>query len=246
SKPCAGKITKNQYERIVNAIKNLITGKTKKLEEYLIQEIKKSAKNLEFEKAEKLKRYLEKLNIFKTDFKVYETSEDEILKWVLDPILYENLKKELNLKKMPYHIEAFDVSHFSGKHVVGSNVCFRFFKKFTPHYRRYIIKKQVNDDYSAIYEIVYRRMKKIEKPPDLILVDGGLGQLNKAIEAIKKLKKTCDVIAIAKPLDKIITKDGAIEVSNETKLKLMEIRDEVHRFSIKFHRKKSRNLYLVN
>lgn len=238
SKPCAGKISKEGYKKIINAVINFIKGKTGNLKKYILGEIKKSIRKLEFERALGLKNFLKNITAFKTDYRVYRADVESILSWTVDTSIYEKMADELGLKKPPYHIEAFDVSHFSGKYVVGASVCFRFFKSFTPHYRKYIIKKQVNDDYAAMYEIVYRRLKKIESPPDLIIVDGGIGQLNKALEAIKKSGKKVDTIAIAKPLEKIITTSGAKDVSSDTRLKIMSIRDEVHRFAIKFERYK--------
>ena len=113
------------------------------------------------------------------------------------------------MKLIPKVIEAFDISHHNGENTVASMVYFKDSKPVKKEYRRYIIKS-VNgiDDFSSIYEVVARRymrlIKEKRKLPNLILIDGGKGQLNYAIKALKDLKiKNIAIIGLAKRLEQI-------------------------------------------
>ncbi len=110
-------------------------------------------------------------------------------------IEFQHLKGELSLTKLPKHIECFDISHISGSFCVASMVCFINGKPSRKQYRRYKIKSFVgNDDFRAIEEVVTRRYQRLQKEdtplPDLIVIDGGIGQVHAAIKAFKVLKKT--------------------------------------------------------
>ncbi len=163
--------------------------------------------------------------------------------------LLERVKSDLNLKNIPIHIECFDNSNLQGTNPVASCVVFKNGKPSKKDYRKFNIKTvQGIDDFASMREIVYRRYKRLieeNKPlPDLIVIDGGKGQLSAALESLDKLKLTgkIDIISIAKRLEEIYRPGDPYPLyldRNSYTLKLIQrIRDEAHRFGITFHRQK--------
>ncbi|MCX7724668.1 MAG: excinuclease ABC subunit UvrC [Thermodesulfovibrio sp.] len=158
--------------------------------------------------------------------------------------LLEELKDRLNLSETPSKIGAFDVSTLFGAHSVGSFVYWQDGSFDKNLYRHLKIKEtQGIDDYSAMKETVFRVVKKFntEIPrPDLILIDGGLGHLNKVLTIINELKEELNVFAIAKDPDRVIFPDGKeliLEDKKPSSLLLKKIRNEAHRFAISYHKK---------
>jgi len=162
------------------------------------------------------------------------------------------LKEDLQLKTIPKHIECFDNSNIQGHNPVASMVCFLKGRPAKNEYRKFNIKSvEGPDDYASMYEIVNRRYGRIieenKSLPDLIVIDGGKGQLNAAIKALKNLDLygSVPVIGIAKRLEEIYFPHDEIPVHIDKKspsLKLLQhIRNEAHRFAITFHRKKRSN-----
>ncbi len=162
-----------------------------------------------------------------------------------------NLHSTLKLKNIPEKIECLDISNLQGKQPVGSLVCFIHGEKSPPNYRHYRIRgKETPDDYFMMEEVLTRRFIKQVKEkehPDMLLLDGGKGQLAKACEVLGQagLLQTIDLVAIAKEKEqegeKLFRpgrKNAIILPPNSPALLyLMRIRDESHRFGITFHRK---------
>ncbi len=159
------------------------------------------------------------------------------------------LQKDLNLKDLPNHIECFDNSNIQGTNPVASMVCFKSAKPSKKDYRKFNIKTVTGpDDFSSMKEIVGRRYFRLReeqaKFPDLIVVDGGKGQLSSACEALKELGiyGMVPIIGIAKRLEEIYYPEDSIPLHISKKspsLKLLQhLRDEAHRFAITFHRDK--------
>ena len=153
------------------------------------------------------------------------------------------LKNDLNLKKIPYHIECFDISHLGGDFSIGSCVVFKNGKPSKKDYRFFNIKSFVGiNDYLAIEEVVYRRYFNNLNLPDLIIIDGGKGQLSSAKKSIKKLnlnKLTCISIAKKNEVIYINNKRNLVLNNQSNSLKLIKhLRDEAHRFCLKNHIKK--------
>jgi len=158
----------------------------------------------------------------------------------------KTLHKTLNLKKIPRKIECFDISNISGKDAVGAmSVAIegRLAKKY---YRKFKIKtKDTPDDYHMMREVIKRRYSKLTEIelPDLILIDGGLGQLNTVEQVFFNLKKNdlVDIISIAKREEEIFKAGENISYifsKNSESLKILQrLRDEAHRFGITYHRK---------
>lgn len=165
------------------------------------------------------------------------------------------LKQDLNLKDIPLHIECFDNSNLMGTNAVASMVCFKNGVPSKKNYRHYNIRTVDGpDDFSSMREIVYRRYKRVleesEKLPDLVIIDGGKGQLSSATSALRELDiyGKIPVVGIAKRLEEIYFPEDAYPLHIQKKsssLRLIQrIRDEAHRFAIAFHRnKRSKNTF---
>jgi len=159
------------------------------------------------------------------------------------------LQNDLRLKKIPNHIECFDNSNIQGSNPVASCVVFKSTRPYKPAYRHYNIKNVKGpNDYASMEEVIGRRYKHAQEEgeilPDLIIIDGGKGQLGSAVKSLKRLNvyDKIAIISIAKRLEEIYVPDDPIPLyldKNSTSLKLIQrIRDEAHRFGISFHKRK--------
>ncbi|HAA14782.1 MAG TPA: excinuclease ABC subunit C [Cytophagales bacterium] len=169
-----------------------------------------------------------------------------------DERIMSKLQQDLQLKTLPKHIECFDNSNLGGTNPVASMVCFKNAKPSKQNYRHYNIKTvEGPNDFASMKEIVGRRYKRLldEKSglPDLVVVDGGKGQLSSAVEALNELGLygRIPIVGIAKRLEEIYFPEDPIPLHIEKKsesLKLIQhMRDEAHRFAITFHRQKRSN-----
>ncbi len=169
----------------------------------------------------------------------------EILPKERVPFSILELQRILNLDKPPRVIEGIDISNIMGKDATGSIVVFEDGRPTKSKYRRFRIKTVKGpDDYGMIREVLTRRFKRLLKEgrplPDLLLVDGGKGQLSSALRVLKEIEEDIPVLAFAKRFDQLYFKDGRMVSipGNSSALKLLKrIRDESHRFAITFHRK---------
>jgi excinuclease ABC subunit C len=161
----------------------------------------------------------------------------------------KQVQADLRLKEIPEHIECFDNSNIQGKYPVASCVVFRHGKPSNKDYRQFNIKTVTGaNDFASMEEIIYRRYKRLieeKKPlPQLIIVDGGKGQLNAAVKSLEKLdlRGTIPVFGIAKRLEEIFIPGDPVPLylnKNSVSLKLIQhLRNEAHRFGITFHRQK--------
>jgi excinuclease ABC subunit C len=157
----------------------------------------------------------------------------------------EALRETLGLEKTPYVIECFDISHLSGTSTVGSMVQFRNARPDKNGYRRFKIKTVEGiADTAAIGEVVRRRYYRLKKErtayPDLVIIDGGAGQLNAALKALDGLDLEIPVIAIAKRFESLYIPGLVLPVRLDDRDPslhfIREIRDEAHRFAIKYQR----------
>lgn len=161
----------------------------------------------------------------------------------------EELQKVLSLDSVPLHIEGFDISNISGTNAVGSMVCFENGRPANNKYRQHNIKTVKGiDDFAMMAEVVHRRYSRLiknnEPMPDLILIDGGPGQVSAAKSSLDALGLNIPLIGLAKRFEHIITtKKGPDELiilphtSSALKM-LMHIRDEAHRFAVSSHRRR--------
>jgi len=159
----------------------------------------------------------------------------------------KELKEALNLSQAPMHIEGFDIANIQGTDPTGSCVVFMNGEPCNKRYRMFKVRiKETPDDYSMMREVVYRRyygvLERGLSLPDLILIDGGKGQLSVALEALKELGlEYVPVAAVAKREERIFMKnnmDGTLLDYGSEGLRLIQnIRDEAHRFAQKYHHK---------
>ena len=154
------------------------------------------------------------------------------------------LKKYLKLEKVPHVIEGYDISNISGKFAVGSKVSFKDGKPNKKMYKRFKMETPGPNDFAMMEELLTRRLKMIDKDPepDLIVIDGGKGQLGMACGVLEKLNLThIPIIGLAKEFEEIYlpnSKRPIIIPKNNIALHLLQqVRDESHRFAITYHRK---------
>ncbi len=164
------------------------------------------------------------------------------------------LMEKLNLKKFPHVIECYDISHTQGTNTVASGVCFENGMPKKSKYRKYklkTIKKGEVDDFKSMREILKRRFRRIKNgdvpPPDLIIIDGGKGQLSSVIEVMNEMGLDLDIVSLAKREEEVFLSNQSKPVVfpvNSPALHLFQrIRDEAHRFAITFHRQlRSKNM----
>ena len=170
--------------------------------------------------------------------------------------LMEDMRRELHLEREPRHIECFDNSNLQGTNPVASCVVFRDGKPSRKEYRHFNIKTvEGPDDFASMREIVYRRYSRLIEEgaelPDLIIVDGGKGQLSSAYGVLKQLgiEKQVPIVGLAKRLEEVFYPNDPepyyLSRLGEPLKVVCHIRDEAHRFGITFHRKK-RSLNFLN
>ncbi len=174
------------------------------------------------------------------------------------------LQEKLSLAKLPRRIECYDISNISGRYAVGSMVVFQDGEPDKSSYRRFRIKTvQEADDYAMMHEVLSRRFAHSENLPDLVVVDGGKGQLNVALSVLKDLNIKLDVIGLAKEEREIISGKGVIrkkDRKSEDRVYLQQrkdaiylsaapqalriiqqVRDEAHRFALSYHHQLKKN-----
>jgi excinuclease ABC subunit C len=163
--------------------------------------------------------------------------------------LMEKMKKDLRLQTLPRHIECFDNSNIQGAYPVAAMSVFRNGVPSKKEYRHFNIRTvEGPDDFASMEEVIFRRYRRMldeaQELPDLIVIDGGKGQLSSAMNSLEKLglRGKIPVIGIAKKLEEIYYPDDSlplyIDKKSETLRVIQHLRDEVHRFGITHHRKR--------
>lgn len=197
--------------------------------------------------------------------KLLEVSEQNVKQYKIDKLksaeklnpeqrvtrILSRAQKDFRLHNLPMHIECFDNSNIQGTLPVSSCVVFKKAKPSKKDYRHFNVKTvEGPDDFASMYEAVYRRYKRLSEEnqplPDLVVVDGGKGQLSAACEALRDLQLNLPIIGIAKRLEEIFFPDDPIPLyldKNSESLRLIQqMRDEAHRFGITHHRnRRSKN-----
>ena len=247
SGPCIRKISREDYLELVQGIISLLEGKMEQALDKLKEEMKKAAKKQDFERAAYLRDRIKILQ------KMME--EKELAKAPSPRRLSEigELKKELKLKKDPMRIEAFDISNIQGSNIVGVMVAYYGGVPLKSDYRRFKIKslEKKPNDVGAIYEIVKRRYSGTLSGklllPDLVLVDGGIAQVNSAAKALSESNHKLSIVGLAKQKEKIYfarkEKPLTLPRTSAALQLLQRIRDEAHRFAITYHRQKRKKAF---
>jgi excinuclease ABC subunit C len=242
--PCNLRIGKEEYRNDIKRLRMFLEGNRKKLIDEIRAEMAAASANLRFEQAARLRDEIDSLEKLNERGEVDTHEQPEV--FFIDPKKgLAGLQKIFKLDSRPRNIEGVDIAHLGGNETVASLVQFLDGLPFKPGYRRYRIRDVKGiDDYASIREVVARRFRKLRDDgdvfPDVLLVDGGLGQLRRALEAFEKLKITPPlVLSLAK-------KEELVYVMNRTKplrlsrrsfaLRLLQyVRDEAHRFAQHYH-----------
>ena len=246
--PCANRVTRERYRGDVDRFLRFLGSKRSVLTRELQAEMEKAAADRRFEDAAVLRDQLHALS--KLDDRETRTGEEydwqpEITVFAGDPqVGTRSLARTLGLDRPIRCMEAIDIAHLGGSETVASKVCFIDGRPFKDAYRRYRIETAGNDDYRAIREAVSRRYREAgtgaELFPDVILIDGGLGQLHAALEAFAELgSQPPMVISLAKKEELIFVQRESEPIRlarNNAGLRLCQaIRDEAHRFAQRYH-----------
>ncbi len=240
SAPCVGLSSKIDYMHSIKLIKDIFNFYSKPAITFFSRKMKYHSDNLEFEKAQVMKEKI--FNIKKIDTLI------KPLKTIGLRQRTEELKPLLQLKFIPTVIDAFDNSHTSGTDAVCGMVRFNSLQPEKDQWRKFIIKSgSGGDDYGSFQEVLRRRFKRLieenKQLPNLIIIDGARPQLNVAISVIKefRLEDKLDYISISKN-DKHAAETIHLSSGKDISIKgfkeLAHILNEVHRFSLDFHRKK--------
>lgn len=244
--PCAAKISKDSYGEDVRNLVRFLDGDRKTVIAQLEREMIDASKDLRFERAARLRDEIKALQALGARAKKGEQQFWQPEAFVHNPQEgVQALQDVLQLPEPPRIVEGIDIAHLQGGEMVGSKVCFIDGVPFKDGYRRYKIKhEQGNNDYLSIQEVVSRRYREAgannELYPDVILIDGGLGQLHAAMDVFKQMDvKPPMVISLAKKEELVYTqaRSEPIKLSrNHLGLKLLQyIRDEAHRFAQHYH-----------
>lgn len=237
---CSGVISKRSYLKNIRGITLFLNGERKKVISDLEKKRKNSSKKLDFERAAILQNQIESLSYITKPYRSFEHFEPD-----LDDTRnkeMEELAKEVGLSRKPTRIECYDISNIAGTDATGSMIVFTDAIADHDEYRRFKIKQVTGiNDTAMIAEVIDRRLKNDWPTPDLIVVDGGRGQLNAAFEVLKRRGKEIPIISLAKRLEEIykVGDPKPLKLSRQSRaLKLIQrLRDEAHRFAINYHRK---------
>ena len=232
--PCIDKISRKDYLRNIRSVRLILEGKKDELYRNLRNEMEMVSRENKFEQAAKIRDQLRAIGALysgSADVNYYKEAEQ--------------LQRALNLPRMPQRIEGFDISNIMGQQSVGSMVSFLAGKPDKSQYRRFRIKEVAGiDDFKMIAEVVRRRYSRLKREglsfPDLIMIDGGKGQLSAACEELHKLEVNIPIISLAKREEEIFLpgKRNPVVLSHGSLgLKLLQrLRDEAHRFALAYHR----------
>ncbi len=232
--PCVGFIDKEGYNHIVKDLESFLEGKRDRLLKDLNKRMASASKKRRYEEAARLRDQIQALT------SVVVAQEKSIQTGPMD-----QLQAVLKMADKPRRIEGFDISTILGSFSVGSMVVFKEGKPYKKDYRRFKIKTVPGiDDYAMMREVVGRRYsgtlaEKLPKP-DLILIDGGKGQLAAAQEALAEIGQSYPILGLAKKFEHIFVpgaKDPIILLPSSPVLQMLQhLRDEAHRFAITYHR----------
>ena len=242
--PCNLRVSKEDYRRDIKRLQMFLDGKRSSLLKQMRSEMLEASKSLQFERAATLRDEIHMLETLDDRGELETHAQPEV--FYVDPQRgLAGLRKVLKLRQTPRTLEGVDIAHLAGGETVASLVQFIDGLPFKPGYRRYKIREVAGiDDYRSIYEVVARRFRRMSDEaqvfPDLLLIDGGKGQLKAAISAFDELGiQPPALVALAKR-DEEIFLPGRTEPLRLSRhafaLRLLQyVRDEAHRFAQHYH-----------
>ncbi len=217
---CAGLVSKTEYSKQVRKIKLFFEAKKSELIETLDKEMKTLAKSQKFEEAERVKRQI---------FALEHIHDMALIK--------RDIERDVENGGSATRIEAYDIAHLSGKDTVGVMVVVEDGERAPSQYRKFKIKIDKNDDVNNLKEVLTRRLNHPEwRMPDVVVIDGGIGQINAAKELLKNTK--LDIVAVTKDeRHKAREIVGDKEIIKKWEKSILLANAEAHRFAISYHRK---------
>jgi excinuclease ABC subunit C len=243
--PCAARIDKAAYGGDIDRFKRFLDSKRSVMLREMRQEMQEAAKAMQFEKAAALRDQIQSLERLDERASISDGYQPETEIAYIDPLKgCRSLADTLGLSEPVRCIEAFDIAHLAGGETVASKVCFVDGRPFKDEYRRFKIRTVTNDDFASMREVISRRFREAgqghELFPDVILIDGGIGQLGAALEAFASLPvQPPMVISLAKKEELIYIQGRSEPVKlsrNNAGLRMCQaIRDEAHRFAQAYH-----------
>lgn len=253
--PCPEFFKDKNYKKNIRYIINFLYGKTVKVVKDLEKEREKYTKSEKFEKAAQAQKKISSIIQITTFF--YQPNQYEENPNLTSDIREKELSslreilnsKGLNVNKLT-KIECYDISNLQGKFATGSLIAFIDGEKKSSLYRRFRIRLSNGkpNDFAMMSEVIKRRFTHKEWSfPDLLIVDGGKGQVSTAVSTLKQIGLHIPVIGLAKRLETIVTSDlQEVSLPRDSKALhlLMRIRDEAHRFAITYHKKLRGNYFL--
>ncbi len=242
--PCAARVSRDDYRQQIKRLRQFLESKATQLRKELTEKMHQASKELAFERAAELRDELRAMESLQRRGLVDEHVQPEA--FVTDPAEgLQRLAEVLQMDTPPRTIEGFDIAHLQGGQMCGSEVCFIDGKPFKSGYRRYKIKTvEGNDDFACLREVVWRRYKHAAMNeglfPDIVLIDGGKGQLHAARSAFEDLPfQPPMLISLAKKNEEIhlIARDKPLRLPRrDPGLRLLQyVRDEAHRFVQSYH-----------
>ncbi|AQT67468.1 Excinuclease ABC subunit C [Anaerohalosphaera lusitana] len=249
--PCAARIDKDEYRKLIGDLTRFLNSKRSTVLADLRRKMNKASKDLDFERAAMYRDRVRLIERLDERGSVEDHVQPEV--FAKDPTdALDRLRKILKADEPIRIIEGFDIAHISGTDTVASLVKFIDGRPFKSGYRRFKIKTVKGiDDYASMKEVITRRYRQAAKGeellPDLILIDGGRGQLNAALAALHEIDAPVPlIIGLAKKHEEIFTPDREdpirLAAHNPARKLLQYVRDEAHRFAQHYHhilRKKS-------
>ena len=242
--PCIHSVDKAEYAELVESVALFLDGQTERIENELASKMQAAAEQLDFERAALFRDKIIAVKKLAEIQKIINAKNSIPIVPRDFSIGVDELQKYLQLPTRPSRMECFDISHNQGSETVASMVVFVNGEPEKKSYRRFKIRSTEGkpDDFASMREVTSRRYSKLraEQLPDLIVIDGGLGQLSSALESIRPLHPNVPIVALAKQFELIFVEDSSepIELPRGSEaLHLMQrIRDEAHRFAITYHR----------
>jgi excinuclease ABC subunit C len=242
--PCNFRVTREDYRKQIRALRMVLEGKKARLVAEMEKEMREAGEATLFERAARLRDDIAALQSLGKRGDVERDQQPEV--FPIDPKRgLAGLRKVLGLPKVPRTVEGVDIAHLGGQEAVASLVRFIDGLPFKPGYRRYRIRSvQGVDDFASIREVVTRRFRRLSEQedvfPDILLIDGGKGQLNAALEVftILGVEPPC-LISLAKREEEVYRPGEAepLRLSRHSAaLRLLQyVRDEAHRFAQHYH-----------
>src|SRR5262245_31101286 len=243
--PCALRVTREEYRKQIRALRLVLEGKRDRLIREMERDMQEASAQMLFERAARIRDDITAIRKLSERGEVDRDPQPSI--FPIDPRKgLHGLRQVLGLEKTPRTIEGIDIAHLGGQDTVASLVSFIDGLPFKPGYRRFKIRSVEGvDDFASIREVVTRRFKRLsdqdEVFPDVLLIDGGKGQLNAALESFGALAIEPPILLSLAKREEEIYRPGAAEPLRLSRhaaaLRLLQyVRDEAHRFAQHYHK----------